>query len=301
MQRLIFIVLILSYSIFVSSCRNGIRESDAYGNFETREVTVSAQIQGEIHSLDVEEGSTIEEGRIVGYIDSSSLILNRQQLAAQKKVILANCQNILDQIEIQKEQRKVVLKERNRIVRLVKDEAATEQQLDEMEGKLRVIDKQIKSIKSKYTAARMETGVLDIRISQVEEQIRKTRIRNPVTGTVLEQYVEPGELVVPGKAIYKIANLKEMDLRVYLSGAQLPQVKIGQEVTVVTDKNSKDNQELKGKIIWISSDFEFTPKIIQTKEERVNMVYPAKVRVINDGRLKIGMPGEIRFKQQEDK
>ncbi|MFW5721097.1 MAG: HlyD family secretion protein, partial [Bacteroidota bacterium] len=176
------------------------------------------------------------------------------------------------------------------------DQAATKQKLDDINGKYDVLLKQIQATKTQINAVHKEMEVMDRQIELVVEQINKAKIINPVNGTVLEKYVEESEIAAMGKALYKIARLDEIDLRVYVSGAQLPSVKIGQKVTVLVDKDEKTNQQFEGEVVWISDQAEFTPKIIQTKEERVNMVYAVKVRVKNDGTMKIGMPGEVRFK-----
>jgi len=204
--------------------------------------------------------------------------------------------NIKAQIEVQQEQKQNLLTEKNRIEKLYNDQAATKQKLDDINGKYDVLLKQIEATKTQINSIDKEMEVMDRQVDLIDEQIRKAKIINPVNGTVLEKYVEESEIAVMGKALYKIARLDEIDLRVYISGAQLPSVKIGQKVTVLVDKDAKTNQEFEGKVIWISDQAEFTPKIIQTKEERVNMVYAVKVRVKNDGTMKIGMPGEVIFK-----
>ena len=154
----------------------------------------------------------------------------------------------------------------------------------------------MKSLQSQKEVVYSELNTLDVQLKQINENISKCYISNPVKGTVLNRYVEKGELVIPGKPLYKIADLNELDLKVYVSGAQVPHVKIGQNVEVLIDEDEKTNASLEGIITWISDQAEFTPKIIQTKEERVNLVYAVKVKVKNDGRLKIGMPGEVNFK-----
>ena len=175
------------------------------------------------------------------------------------------------------------------------DGAATQKQLDDIKGQIRIIDKQILNIKTQFTAISKELDVLDAQTAMLTDQLKRCSIKPPTTGTVLETYVKQGELTAPGKPLYKMANLDKLNLKVYVSGAQLPNVKLGQEVEVIIDKTRKENQTLSGIITWISSEAEFTPKIIQTKEERVKLVYAVKVAVINDGSLKIGMPGKIRW------
>ncbi|MBN2349018.1 MAG: HlyD family efflux transporter periplasmic adaptor subunit [Bacteroidales bacterium] len=284
-------------SIFVLiSCTGNNKTSDAYGNFEAIEVLVSSQAQGELTNFTITEGSDIKQGEHVGSVDTVDLSLKKEQLLAQIKVVYAKSRNVLSQIDVQEKQKQILQKEKNRILNLLKDQAATEQQMDDILGKIDLAAAQITSIKTQNASILGEIQVLQVQVAQINEQISKCRITNPVNGTVLEKFVEAGELVMPGKALYKVANLENMELKVFVSGAQLPKIKIGGEVDVIIDKNEKENQVLSGRISWISSEFEFTPKIIQTKEERVNMVYPVKVNVKNDGTIKIGMPGEIRFR-----
>jgi HlyD family secretion protein len=270
-------------------------KSDAYGNFEAREIIVSAQMQGELLSLDIEEGQTLEQGTTVGWVDTSLLAVRREQLLAQRNSLGARLANIQAQAEVQAEQIETLQTEKKRIQRLLKDEAATPQKFDNIQGQLRVAEKKLQSIRTQKQSVYAERQVLNTRLNEVQTQIEKCCITNPIQGTVLEKYLEPCELAAPGKAIYKIADLSEMILRVYISGAQLPHIQIGQQVEVLIDRNKEENQSLTGTISWISSKAEFTPKIIQTKEERVDLVYAVKVRVENEGSIKIGMPGEINF------
>ena len=185
--------------------------------------------------------------------------------------------------------------DKERIEKLLKDGAATKKQLDDINGRIDLVNSQIASIKTQNVSVISELEVVNTQISQVEESINKCNIKNPIEGIVLEKYAEENEITTFGKPLYKIADMHEMILRVYVSGSQLPQIKIGQEVEVLIDKDAKSNTKFSGIISWISESAEFTPKIIQTKEERVNMVYAVKVKVQNDGSLKIGMPGEVNF------
>jgi len=194
-----------------------------------------------------------------------------------------------------KEQRKTVAVNQQRIVKMFADKAATQQQLDDINGQLNVIDKQIAATNTQFSLISSEMDVVKRSLDVIGEQISKCRITSPIKGTVLETYVETGELSTPGKPILKMADLSSLELKVYVSGAQLPNVKLGSEAKVLIDAGVKDMQSMSGKITWISSESEFTPKIIQTKEERVKLMYAVKVTVPNDGRLKIGMPGEVDF------
>ena len=297
MKRVILSLIFLS--LFVSSCSNNDDKSDAYGNFEATETIVSAEANGKLLEFNVEEGQTIDEEEIVGYIDTVQLNLKKQQLEQQKNAVRTKFNNVFSQVSVLQQEKKNVLIEKNRIENLIKDEAAPEKQLDDINARINVIDKQITYVKSQNSTTFQEIKTIDTQIDQLADQISKSEITNPIKGTVLMKLSEPSEIVNYGKPLYKIADLSIMELRVYVSGDQLPSIKIGQEVSVIVDKNKKENRTLKGTISWISSEAEFTPKIIQTKEERVNLVYAVKVRVNNDGSLKIGMPGEIMFNMNQ--
>ena len=287
----IIAVLLLSGA----SCNNGIDKPDAYGSFEATEVTVSAQANGKILQFSVEEGQLLDSNQVIGYIDTVDLHLKKLQSAEQINATGSRRDDLQAQIAVQEQNRDNILIEKNRVTKLMKDGAATQKQLDDINSNLNLIDKQIASIRSQFRGIGDQIAVTQQQIAQISESIRNARIVNPVKGTVLTKFAENNEVTAYGKPLYKIADLREMDLRVYVSGEQLPYIKIGQKVEVRIDKNAKDYTKLEGIVGWISQTAEFTPKTIQTKEERVNLVYAVKVRVLNDGRLKIGMPGEIRF------
>ncbi|MBC8487099.1 MAG: efflux RND transporter periplasmic adaptor subunit [Bacteroidetes bacterium] len=281
--------------IVLASCSGKNHKSDAYGNFETDDVIISSEANGKLLFFDVDEGEKVEADKLVGIIDTTDLILRKKQLFAQKKAISSRLENIQSQIDVQEQQKKNLLVDKKRIENLLKDGAATQKQLDDINGKLDLIEVQISSIKTQNTTVLTELEVANTQIDQIGESIRKCNIINPINGVVLEKYAEPNEITAFGKPLYKIANLNDMYLRVYVSGAQLPHIKIGEQVEVLIDENEKTNKKLTGKVCWISETAEFTPKIIQTKEERVNLVYAVKIKVKNDGSLKIGMPGEANF------
>jgi HlyD family secretion protein len=281
--------------MLLSGCSRENGKSDAYGNFEAREVIVSAQSQGEILSLDLGEGQELISGDTVGWIDTATLAARREQLVARKNSLHARLASIRSQAEVQQEQIKTLVTEKKRTERLLREGAATDQQYDNIKGQLQVARKKLESIRTQKQSVYSERRVIEKQIAELATQIDKCRIVNPIRGTVLEKYLEPAEVAAPGKAIYKIADLSTMTLRVYISGAQLPDVETGQKVEVLVDKNKIENQRFTGTVAWISPEAEFTPKIIQTKEERVDLVYAVKVRVPNDGTIKIGMPGEVRF------
>jgi len=281
--------------IILASCNVNEDLSDAYGTFEVDQIIVSAEANGKLLAFSVEEGKNIKAGEIVAIIDTVDFVLKRKQLIAQKKAISSKIENIESQIEVQEQQKKILITDQKRIENLLKDGAATQKQLDDINGQIDLVNSQIESIKTQNTTVFTELEVINTQILQIEESINKCIIKNPISGIVLEKYAEENEITAFGKPLYKIADMQDMILRVYVSGAQLSQIEIGQEVGVLIDEDEETNKNLTGIITWISESAEFTPKIIQTKEERVNMVYAVKVKVKNDGSLKIGMPGEVNF------
>ena len=291
-------ILLMISLIWFSSCQNNNKLSDAYGNFEAVQVTVSAESAGKIHFLNVEEGSLPDSGVIVALIDTTDLYLKKLQLQSQKKAVSVKRSNIESQIAVQQQQKANLTVEKNRITKLIADKAATPKQLDDINGSIDLVDKQMESINTQNAGIAEEMEVIDRQIAQVNESIHKCYIRNPVKGTVLSKFAEAGEIAAPGRALYKIADLSVMELKVYVSGTQLPGIKQGQQVEVLIDADRKTNRKLSGVVSWISPKAEFTPKIIQTKEERVNLVYALKIRVPNDGSLKIAMPAEVNFTEK---
>lgn len=291
-----FMVLSGIFVMLLSSCGKSEKEADAYGNFEADEVIVSAQSQGTITFLNVNEGGDLETGQLVGKIDTAATAIKMNQMKAQQSVINARLQNLEAQLRVQDEQRVNLVREVNRIEKLKQEEAATAQQYDDIVGKLKVLDTQTEALRTQKNIIGGERSVLMSQIEDVKNLQEKCRIINPIKGVVLEKYVEANELVSPGKALYKIANTDKMELKVYVSGEQLPSIALGDSADVMIDSTGGRLHKIPGIVSWISSQVEFTPKIIQTREERVNMVYAIKVTVINDGHLKIGMPGEVVFK-----
>ncbi len=281
--------------VWISSCKNNNNLSDAYGNFEAVQVTVSSESVGKIHYLNIEEGSQPDSGIIVALVDTTDLYLKKLQLQSQKKAVSVKRSSVSSQIDVQQQQKANLLVDKNRLTKLIADKAATQKQLDDINGAIDLVNRQIASILTQDAGISEEMQVIDRQIAQVNESIYKCYIRNPVKGTVLSKFAEAGEIASPGRALYKIADLSVMELKVYISGTQLPEVKQGQQVEVLIDADKKTNRKLSGVVSWISPKAEFTPKIIQTKEERVNLVYGVKIRVPNDGSLKIAMPAEVNF------
>jgi len=288
-------LLILLPLLALISCKGNEKTSDAYGNFEATEITISAQATGEIMQFDLEEGNLLQAGQIIGWIDTTDLSLKKAQMSALKDAVTSKIASLDAQIAVYQQQKTNVLRDKERVEKMFQDGAATQKQVDDIAGQIDVIDKQIKSVKAQETSVHSEAATVQKQIAQVVESIRKSTITNPSEGVVLTKYVNAHEIATMGKPLYKFADLREMKLKVYVSGNQIAQVKIGQEVEVLVDEDSQTNRKLSGIVSWLSESAEFTPKIIQTKEERVNMVYAVKVLVKNDGSLKIGMPGEVNF------
>ena len=292
------ILILIITGLILISCNSNDR-SDAYGNFEAIEVIISSQANGQIISLYIEEGMKVNSGDTIGLIDTTDLFLKREQLISQEQVIFARSRNIDAQIRVQEQQKKNVMVDKERVENLLKDGAATQKQMDDVNGSLDLLEQQILTTEVQKESIRAELATLATQVKQVEETLSKCYIISPLSGTVLVKFAEAGEITALGKPVCKIANLDELELKVYISGDQLPYLKLNQDVEVLIDKNQEEFTTLKGTVSWISSKAEFTPKTIQTKKERVNLVYAAKVRVPNDGALKIGMPGEINFMKEE--
>ncbi len=292
------ILLIMATGILAVSCSDRNELSDAYGNFEATEIIISAESQGTIELFTIQEGRQYPAGHLAGIIDSSSLYLQKEQLWAQKQAVTVKKEGIRAQIEVLKEQQRVLMVEKERLEKLFSDGAATRKQMDDLNGQLSTMEKQVQATETNFLSINAEVYALSKQEDRISDLLSRCRIINPVEGTVLEKYIEPDEMAVPGKSLYKIADLSKMQLRVYISGDQLSSVRLGQKVRVFIDGDDNSRQELEGLISWISDKAEFTPKIIQTKKERVNLVYALKVEVINDGRLKIGMPGDVIFSEE---
>lgn len=287
--------LIFTIAVFLLGCATTDKTSDAFGNFEADPVIVSSESSGKIIQLNIEKGQQVDSGFVTTVIDTVQLHLKLRQLQAQKEAVSAKRQTIQSQVAVFEEQKKNLKVNEKRISQMLKDGAATQKQLDDITSQIDVIDKQIAGTQTQFTSVNRELEVLQTQKASTEDLLKRCIVISPAKGTILETYVEQGELAALGRPLFKMANLDVLTLKVYVSGAQLPQIKIGQEVEVQVDKNATENQSFSGKISWISSEAEFTPKIIQTKEERVKLVYAVKVEVKNDGTLKIGMPGEISW------
>jgi len=324
-STLIFIFPLLA--IFFFACNNGTAKYDATGTFEADEIIVSAEANGKILRLNLEEGATLAKDSVVGVIDPSAIELQKEQATssvdalmqktneASPQIDILQSQMVLQakQIAVQEEQLKTLTREQQRYKNLVAADAAPAKQLDDINGQVNVLREQIGASQSQLVVLRSQVnsqrqsvaiqnrGILseknpmEKRVAQIQDQLNKTNIVNPVSGTVLTKYADANEYTNTGKAIYKIADLSTMKLRAYITGNQLALVKLNQPVKVLVDDGKGKYRELPGTISWISDKAEFTPKTIQTKEERANLVYAVKINVKNDGYLKIGMYGEVVF------
>lgn len=283
--------------VFLIACQAEQNDFDASGTFEAREIIVSAENTGKLLELTVEEGMTMEANVIAARIDSTQLVLKKQQLQAQIQAILSRQPDQSTQLAAIQEQIRTAEFEKSRLKNLVAGGAATQKQLDDINAQLSILEKQLEAQRSTLskTSSSIYADVLplSIQIAQIDDQLNKCLVLNPIKGTVLTTYAEQGEMAMAGKPIYKIADLENMLLRAYISGDQLPGLKLGQNVQVRIDSGNKDYKTYEGKIQWIANEAEFTPKTIQTKDERAHLVYAIRISVPNDGNLKIGMYGEV--------
>jgi len=314
-----YILTIFCTATILVSCKQNGPVYDASGNFEADEVIVSAQQNGQLLAFTIEEGITVTEGANVGQVDVAGVTLQKEQVQASIKALQQKTTDATPQLDLVRKQLAVQqsqlaqqLKEKARIENLVKADAATQKQLDDATALADQLQKQEAAtrqqvvveetkVADKNRSVLSERNPMEKTVAQFDDQIRKGIIINPVTGTVLTRYALRGETVTMGKALYKIANLDTLLLKAYITGTQLPQIKIGQQVQVGIDSGEKATKNYTGVITWISDKSEFTPKTIQTKDERANLVYAIKVRVKNDGYLKIGMYGEVFWNTKSNK
>jgi len=292
------ILLIITAAFLFSGCNKNSTTSDAFGNFEADETMVSSEMSGKILWLSIEEGKLIDKNQTIGLIDTIMPALQLIEIEARHQQISANLRNIDAQLNILKQQKENLQVDFDRLNNMKETGAATQKQIDDASGGLKIIDKQIEANATQKNTISKEFKVLSAKKLLIEEQLNKCHVSNPIKGTVLEKYAETGEITAAGKPLYKIADMENIILRAYVSGGQLHAVSKGITCKVLIDKGNKEYLEFEGTVIWISSNAEFTPKIIQTKEERVSMVYAVKILVKNDGSIKIGMPGEVVFSKQ---
>jgi HlyD family secretion protein len=292
-MKIRLLIIILATLLF--ACKNKTENADAYGNFESTEVIVSAETGGRIMQFDCVEGSSIEKGSIIALVDTTLLHLQKAEINAGLKSIKTRIASINAQNEILSQQINNINVNIARISNMLKNDAATQKQLDDLTGQVAVLQKQISANNTQKISVAADISVNTSKKATLNEQIARSYVKSPLKGTIIEKYAEAGEMTAPGKPLVKLSDLSVMKLKVYVSGAQLGGIKIGQKCTVRIDKGDKGFASFPGSISYISDKAEFTPKIIQTKEERVILVYAVKIDVANDGTLKSGMPGEAIF------
>ncbi|OJV34122.1 MAG: hypothetical protein BGO33_09480 [Bacteroidia bacterium 43-41] len=298
-MKLFKLLTTLSALLLLFSCSNGKGDYDATGSFEATEIIVSSQANGRILELGLNEGDQLEQGQEVGLIDSTQLYLQKMSLLSNAKGVRAQQPDIKAQTAALQEQIKSLEREKARLGRLVTANAANQKQLDDIDSQLEVVRRQLSALTSTLQKSSdnisAQSSTLDIQVAQLEDQLDKTRIVSPISGTVLNRYAEAGELATIGTPLFKIADTGILFLRAYVTNDQLAQIKLNGEVTVRVDDGHGGMKSYKGRINWISDKSEFTPKTIQTKNERANLVYALKIAVPNDGFLKIGMYGEVKL------
>jgi HlyD family secretion protein len=278
-----------------AGCRRE-REPDAYGNFKATEVVVSAETSGRLLRFTPAEGMKLPAGAEVAVVDTTSLVLQRQELQQQREAAAARTTEASANLGVLRVRLETARRDYDRYRRLFADHAATAQQLDRARGDVRVLEEQIAAGRAQTGSAGREAASNQARVEGIEEQLRRSRVVNPISGTVLATYTEQGEFVPTGQPLYKVADLTRMILRAYVTGAQLPAVRVGQPVQVAVDAGKDRRRTLPGVVSWVSSQAEFTPTPVQTRDERTGLVYAVEVRVSDpSGSLKIGMPGEVVF------
>ena len=289
----------LSLSFLLFSCNNGSEDYDATGSFEATEIIVSSQANGRILTLNVNEGEQLQTGQIVGRIDSTQLYLQKMSLLSNAQGVRAQQPDIRKQTAALQDQIKTLERERARVERLITANAANQKQLDDIESQIVVLQSQLSAqtstLRKSSENISAQSSTLEIQVAQLDDQLEKTQISSPISGTVLNRYAEAGELATMGTPLFKIADTGTLFLRAYVTNDQLALIKLKDEVTVRVDDGEGNMKTYKGSISWISDKSEFTPKTIQTKNERANLVYALKIAVPNDGYLKIGMYGEVKF------
>lgn len=295
------LLLIVPIVLLLVSCRTKKSDVDASGTFEATEVIVSAQATGLIMGFEVEEGQDLKAGSTLGFIDTIQLDLRKKQLLATIQASQTRKPDVEVQLAALEQQIATARSEKRRVENLVKANAANQKQLDDLDAQIEVLSRQLKAtrttLESSTNGINKESSALKIQVDQINDQLRRSYISSPIDGTLLVKYSENGELAIQGKSLFKVADMSLMILRVYVTADQLAKVKLGQTVDVNAELGTTDNKAYKGTVTWISAKSEFTPKTIQTRDERANLVYAVKLSVKNDGILKIGMYGGIHFKQ----
>ncbi len=289
------IYIIIAVTLFITACSSTEETSDAYGNFEVDKTVISAEAQGKLLSFNLEEGDLLEAEQVVGRIDTLNLYYKKEQLMAQLASLQSKFAGIDAQMAVVNQQKANLIINQKRVHHLFKSKAATQKQVDDIDGQVIVAEKQAEAINTQKLSLQNQIVVLDNQIKAIDYALEKSTIVNPVSGRVLTKLAMVNEVLAPGKPLYTIADMSRIKLKVYVSGKILSKVKLGNEAVVLVDGEDGKLKEYNGKVVWISNSAEFTPKTIQTREDRVNLVYAVKIAVDNDGSLKIGMPGEAKF------
>jgi HlyD family secretion protein len=267
--------------------------------FEATEVIVSAETNGKIISLNIVEGQLIEPLQLLGIVDTTQLYLQKVQLQQSKKQSGARKEDVATQLASLEEQLAYQQREKNRVEKLISAKAGNAKQLDDINAQITIIQKQIAAMKENLEKNNQgvsdNAGLIDAQIAAISDQLAKAYIKSPISGTVLVKYAEAGEVTAMGRPLFKVADLEYLYLRAYITSSQLSQIQLNQQVKIYADFGEKERREYEGAITWISSEAEFTPKTIQTKDERANLVYAIKILVKNDGFLKMGMYGDVKF------
>lgn len=285
--------------IMFTACGNKDVDYDASGVFETTEVIVSARGTGEIVALDIEEGLNVKANQPLGILDMKQLELKRQQLHAGKDAATSRKLDTARQIASLRQQIANLQTEQSRFQALLKDGAATQKQVDDIGYQIATLQKQLIATNEQVSSANQsidgQSAGFDAQIGQVDDMMQQAVITSPISGVILSKYAEPGEYAVPGRSLFKVANVSDMKLRAYITADLLTGIKIGQKVKVYADLGKNGRKEYEGTVSWISNEAEFTPKTIQTRDERSNLVYAIKITVRNDGLIKRGMYGDVKF------
>jgi len=285
--------------LFFAACSSKHKNYDASGMFEATEVIVSAETNGKILMLNIIDGQKVEPSEMLVLIDTTQLHLQKLQLLQGKKQVGARKQDVNTQLASLEEQLAYQQREKNRMEKLIAAKAGNTKSLDDINAQIAIIEKQIAAAKDNLEKNNQGVAnnaeLIEAQIDAINDQLAKARVKSPIAGTVLVKYVEVGEITAMGRPLFKVANLEHLYLRAYITSAQLTQIKLNQQVSVFSDFGEKERRVYEGCITWIASEAEFTPKTIQTKDERANLVYAIKILVKNDGYLKIGMYGEVTF------
>lgn len=292
------IILLLSL-VTLFSCNNNEKTSDAYGNFESDEIIISSEVNGRVTEMIIDEGSTIKLNDKLLQIDTTQLYLQKLNLIANSESVNAKVQDIPSQLSVYQKKLEILEREKNRFSNLLKSGSATQKQLDDIVGEIESTTKQMEATKVKLNEA--NRGILSQKnpikeqLKLIDDQIKRATVIAPIEGTIINKYINKDEFARIGTPLMKIANTKQMYLKAYIDGNNLSKVKIGSMAEVLIDEGNGEFKKYKGKVTFVSDKAEFTPKIVQTKEQRVNLVYSVKILVDNDGSIKIGMPGEVKF------